>query len=587
LDLKENKTLFKIYAVLQFLCGLIAIYFSFLISPFASDFYENCFIHFGLGGESSFYFLALLFLVSSILCLNFKVVMASNYFISFDIVFSISAFFILGPYIGTSIAVITTIVDIIARMIKLKGKTKDLLFQLFDNLGNRLLRFSAVLITANLVNYNFGTALDLRKHFLTGLLFFIPYFIVNNLFYLPSEIFKGNKVKQFFIDTFKIDLSHTLLTFILALYLYIVTLKLSLFFTVLTLLMILGSIYLIAVIKKAHIELRKRIEGLEILTTVSEAASSGLDLLPMVEAFARKLCESLKADGIGVVFCQPYSTTLNAVQVEGEKSRTMQLPEEEKRYQYDSLPLSEPSYKLGNSLYEFLQPLETAPFMIPPSSYGIPLIYRGEPIGGVVVYSWNKERDFSSREDLLFDCTHALVVGMENCFLHLQAIEDPLTGLFNRSYFLYRLREELSYSTRHRSDFALLMMDLDDFKVVNDHLGHQMGDEVLKRIGELLRATLRKEDVPARYGGDEFIILLIDCDEENAYEKALKIRQMIGLKALPKEKSQGLNLGCSISLVSSKKFSFDRDIFSIIKKLDTALYKAKAEGKNGVVKVTD
>ncbi len=573
---------------MQFLCGLIAIYFSFLISPFASDFYDNCFIHFGLGGESSFYFLALLFLVSSILCLKFKVVMASNYFISFDIVFSISAFFLLGPYIGTSIAVITTIVDIIARMIKLKGKVKDLLFQLFDNLGNRLLRFSAILITANLVNYyKLGTTLDLRNHFLTGLLFFIPYFIVNNLFYLPGEILKGNRVKQFFIDTFKIDLSHTLLTFILALYLYIVSLRLSLFFTVLTLLMILGSIYLIAVIKRAHIELRKRIEGLEILTTVSEAASSGLDLLPMVETFARKLCESLNADGIGVVFCQPYSTTLNAVQVEGEKSRTMQLPEEEKRYQYDSLPLSEPSHKLGNSLYEFLQPLETAPFMIPPSSYGIPLIYRGEPIGGVVVYSWNKERDFSSREDLLFDCTHALVVGMENCFLHLQAIEDPLTGLFNRSYFLYRVREELSYSTRHSSDFALLMMDLDDFKVVNDHLGHQMGDEVLKRIGELLRTTLRKEDVPARYGGDEFIILLIDCDENNAYEKANKIRQMISLKALPKEKSQGLNLGCSISLISSKKLSFDRDIFSIIKKLDTALYKAKAEGKNGVVKVTD
>jgi len=58
----------------------------------------------------------------------------------------------------------------------------------------------------------------------------------------------------------------------------------------------------------------------------------------------------------------------------------------------------------------------------------------------------------------------------------------------------------------------------------------------------------------SRYGGDEFIILLIDCDENNAYEKANKIRQMISLKALPKEKSQGLNLGCSISLISSKNF---------------------------------
>ncbi|NMB99444.1 MAG: GGDEF domain-containing protein, partial [Thermoanaerobaculaceae bacterium] len=191
--------------------------------------------------------------------------------------------------------------------------------------------------------------------------------------------------------------------------------------------------------------------------------------------------------------------------------------------------------------------------------------------------------DFSKRQELLETCAHALIVGMENCFLHLQAIEDPLTGLYNRSYFLYRLKEELSYSTRHSSDFALLMIDLDEFKEVNDHLGHQIGDDVLKRIGELFRMTLRKEDVPARYGGDEFIILLLNCDEKNAIEKANKIKQMISIKALPKEKSQGIQLGCSISLISSKVISGDNDITSILKKLDNALYKAKTEGKNQVI----
>jgi diguanylate cyclase (GGDEF)-like protein len=349
--------------------------------------------------------------------------------------------------------------------------------------------------------------------------------------------------------------------------------------------MILAAIFLISRLTKTESELVKKVDELMILTSVSEAASSGLDLLPMVETFARKLCDALKAEGIGIVFKQPYSTTLFAVQVEAQKSRTKQLPTEERDYQYDSLPLSEPSSKLGSSLYEFLQPLETAPFMIPPSVFGVPLIYRGEPIGGMVVYSSNQKSDFSAQNDLLNTCAHSLVVGMENCFLHLQAIEDPLTGLYNRSYFLYRLQEELSYSNRHESEFALMMLDLDDFKVVNDHLGHQAGDEVLKRIGDLFRVTLRREDVPARYGGDEFIILLLDCDENNAYEKAKKLRQIISIRALPKEKGQGLQIGCSISLISSTSLQGDYDIPSILKKLDTALYQAKAEGKNVIVKI--
>jgi diguanylate cyclase (GGDEF)-like protein len=579
-SLRGNEKAYRIYTLIHLAIGVSLFFAVFKNVPIEKlSYFSNGYFEKNEGLYFAFYAITL---IGSLISLQIKILMISEYFVLFDIAFAMAAFFLLGPIEGTSIAIIAITVDIIQRIIKNKKNFRKLVFTFIDNMGNRLLRFSILILGVYIFNFDFYSVHGIKAYFVIFVLFII-YVLANNLFYVPSEYFKGNSLKIFWIDTFKIDLPHTFLMFILGYYFALISVKMGIIMSILTMVLIVGSISLIAVLTKTKRELARKVEELTILTTVSEAASSGLDLLPMVEGFSRKLCESLSAEGIGVVFCQPYSTTLNAVQVEGEKSRTMQLPEEEKRYQYDSLPLSEPSKKLGEALYEFLQPLETAPFFIPKSCYGIPLIYRSEPIGGMVVYSSDKEADFSRRQGLLETCAHALIVGMENCFLHLQAIEDPLTGLYNRSYFLYRLKEELSYSTRHSSAFAIIMIDLDEFKEVNDHLGHQVGDEVLRKIGELFRVTLRKEDVPARYGGDEFIILLLNCDEKNAVEKANKIKQIISIKALPKEKSQGIQLGCSISLISSKVIRGDNDITAILKKLDNALYKAKTEGKNQVV----
>lgn len=583
LDLRGNERIYRYFTLLHLTLGIIAFIVIFQNLPDEKISYLNS--DYFRGNEKLYFILYFITLLASLFSLNVKILMVSEYFVLFDISFSIAAFLMLGPFEGTSIALVAIFVDIILRILKNKKRVKSLFFTFFDNFGNRLLRFSLMTLIVYLLEFNFYDLKNVKYYFalVCGALVYI---IVNNLFYVPSEYFKGNSLKVFWVDTFKIDLPHTFLMFILGYYFALVSSKMGASVSFVTMLLILGTMTLIAILTKTKRELSKKVDELTILTSVSEAASSGLDILPMVESFSRKLSDALNAEGIGVVFCQPYSTTLNAVQIEGEKSRTMQLPEEEKRYQYDSLPLSEPSKKLGEALYEFLQPLETAPFMIPSSCYGIPLIYRSEPIGGMVVYSSDKKADFSKKERLLETCAHALIVGMENCFLHLQAIEDPLTGLYNRSYFLYRLKEELSYSTRHSSNFALLMIDLDEFKEVNDHLGHQVGDEVLKKIGELFRMTLRKEDVPARYGGDEFIILLLNCDEKNALEKANKIRQIISIKALPKEKAQGIQLGCTISLISSKTIGGGNDITYILKKLDNELYKAKSEGKNQVVVVS-
>jgi diguanylate cyclase (GGDEF)-like protein len=129
------------------------------------------------------------------------------------------------------------------------------------------------------------------------------------------------------------------------------------------------------------------------------------------------------------------------------------------------------------------------------------------------------------------------------------------------------------------------MLDLDDFKAVNDRLGHSQGDKVLHKIGELMRRATRREDVPARYGGDEFILLLLGCQISDALEKAERIRALIASRALPKEHAFGLAMGCSAGVLHSDSLKGEQDVPNILRRLDDALYLAKQRGKNQVVRV--
>lgn len=520
------------------------------------------------------------FFILSFAAIRYRFTLPSTYWVSFDIAFATTALFLLSPFVAAMLAVLT----LGAHQALTLGRgifATDPWTKLVDNTGNRLLRVGCAWLGFAAL----GGSLPLRAEIgaiLPAAGAFAGYYLANNIFYIPSEVFKGGNLRDYARESLTEDLAISFVICTLGYLMALMAIQIGLAAFLLQGGVILGISRLFCDLTRTQKDLASRVEDLTALSQVTSAANSGLDILPMVDAFTGKLAESLRADGIGVVFYQRYSTTLYLVQCEGEKHRSTHLPEE-KRFQYEQLPLSEPSERLGQRLFEFLQPLETAPFMVPASCFGLPLLHGGEPFGGIVVYSYKEGVSFGKRQELLETCAQALVVALENCFLHLQAIQDPLTGLFNRSYFMYRIEEELAYSSRHRSPFALLMMDLDDFKAVNDHLGHAQGDRVLHRIGELLRGGLRREDVPARYGGDEFIVLMVNCAEKDALEKAERLRRSIATKGLPKQEAQGLAIGCSVSILTSARLKGDQDLATILKRLDLALYKAKAEGKNRVV----
>ena len=101
---------------------------------------------------------------------------------------------------------------------------------------------------------------------------------------------------------------------------------------------------------------------------------------------------------------------------------------------------------------------------------------------------------------------------------------DPLTGLFNRTFFFAAVDREIARSARSNRGFCLLMMDLDELKAINDRHGHYFGDRVLGGVGEVIRSGVRKIDTAARYGGDEFVVLLPETDPTGAYVLAEKVR---------------------------------------------------------------
>jgi diguanylate cyclase (GGDEF)-like protein len=148
---------------------------------------------------------------------------------------------------------------------------------------------------------------------------------------------------------------------------------------------------------------------------------------------------------------------------------------------------------------------------------------------------------------------------------------DSLTGLHNREAFDEALAQELAHAKRHGRPFSLLFMDIDSFKQVNDTHGHQVGDRVLRAVGAMLLSCKRAADLAARYGGDEFLLLLPDTDKEEALVLAERIRARVAGQALEADQPLRIRLSCGAAT-----FPDDGGDDAALKKYaDDALYRSK------------
>jgi len=156
---------------------------------------------------------------------------------------------------------------------------------------------------------------------------------------------------------------------------------------------------------------------------------------------------------------------------------------------------------------------------------------------------------------------------------------DSLTGLFNRQAFDETLEREIHRARRHGLDLSILFFDLDDFKNINDSFGHQAGDEVLKKVAQIMRGEKRSEDIAARYGGEEMIMILPETDKFSALVLGERIRQKVE-KAVFRFKDKKVHLTISGGLASFPLNAIRSK--ELIKCADSALYRAKGSGKNNI-----
>jgi diguanylate cyclase (GGDEF)-like protein len=164
------------------------------------------------------------------------------------------------------------------------------------------------------------------------------------------------------------------------------------------------------------------------------------------------------------------------------------------------------------------------------------------------------------------------------------AIRDGLTGLYNHRHFQEMLSYTLVHSDRFSTEASLLLLDVDDLKVINDAYGHQAGDAVLSAIGNLLTETLRKVDIPARYGGDEFAVILPNTNKTGSITVAEKIRSRMKRISL-KSDSRDITVSFSIGIATYPQSAADKEL--LVEKADRALYESKNHGKNKITHYED
>jgi diguanylate cyclase (GGDEF)-like protein len=217
---------------------------------------------------------------------------------------------------------------------------------------------------------------------------------------------------------------------------------------------------------------------------------------------------------------------------------------------------------------EDLHPELVIPILGPSGLYGLVLV------GPKVL-----EKDYTSAELSYLQQLMAFVSQAIQNHLHYErTLRDVKTGLFNNGFFTTRLNEELARARRNNSSSSIIMLDVDKFKLFNDTYGHLAGDRVLETLAITLKQTVRAEDVPSRFGGEEFTVLLPDTDKQAAWVTAERLRCSVAAMKVPWEPplpQVTISLGV-VTFDQLTKLSAE----AIVHQADEALYISKKRGRN-------
>jgi len=331
-------------------------------------------------------------------------------------------------------------------------------------------------------------------------------------------------------------------------------------------------------------QLVERVHDLEILTATARRLAASLQLEELVEAVARETCRAVPeaeavslvhrraGDRVGLVidgFDRSSERFFRRPMQDGEGAAGWVMAHGMAR-RIDDLSIDDdvPSHGDAHGMRSWL---------------GIPLFMYGACEGVIAVQSTHARAFRADHQRLLESLGLQIAAALQNAHLYELAMVDGLTGLFMRRYFDARIEEEIERSKRYGTAFSVVMMDVDDFKSLNDTHGHLIGDRVLRGIANVVKSQMRGVDTAARYGGEEIAVILPRTEMVNAYNVGERIRAAVAELRITTDGDPPAALGVTASFgIAGYPESTASDGEDLVRCADRALYRAKKTGKNRV-----
>lgn len=334
--------------------------------------------------------------------------------------------------------------------------------------------------------------------------------------------------------------------------------------------------------------LNKTLNNLSILYNISQAVNFIDDLKRLISVILDKAIETVNAEKGSLMLYDSNDNTLQVKVVYGLKDKKQEDDINNGIIECTKMP---PTSGIAGKVYTEKKSIITNLGGQDPrfnqltgdsnvsSLICVPLIAKGECIG-IINITNKKNGKLFNKKDLEFveALANQAAIAVDNAQLYELATKDGLTKLYIHRHFYFLLETEMKRVQRYRHVLSLLMMDIDNFKHVNDTYGHLIGDMVLKEIASTIQKTIRHVDIPARYGGEEFTVILPETAAQNAMIIAERLRKRISEICVKVDDNTVIRPTVSIGI--SEYPNASDDIKELIDYADKALYMSKENGKN-------